>query len=348
MCDDFKRSSRDFKEFEDNGLTGLANIGNTCYLNSCIQILSNTYELSRFLDSYEEGDETEADQLILLEWNSLRKLMWSNNCVIAPHRFVTAVQKVAALKNREHFVSFDQNDMHEFWMFLIECLHNSLARRVDMKVIGKVVTPTDKLARACYKKMKEMYKNEYSEIIDLFYGVEITSIRRPDDGAMLSIIPEPFSVISLPIPSKRKVTIYDCLDAYCADEYMVGENAWFNDETNANEDVVRGVKFWSLPKVLVVNLNRWNLYGRKVHTLVDTPLCDVNLSMYVNGYEAEGSIYTLYGVCNHMGGSGGGHYTAHVRNANGNWYKYNDTRVIKIQEKNVITCDSYCLFYRRV
>ena len=31
------------------GRTGLANIGNTCYLNSCIQIFSHTYELNDFL-----------------------------------------------------------------------------------------------------------------------------------------------------------------------------------------------------------------------------------------------------------------------------------------------------------
>lgn len=330
---------------EDKGLTGLANVGNTCYLNSCVQILSNTYELDHCLVSH---DETKVDSLILIEWNSLRKLMWSKNCVIAPNRFVGAVQKVASLKNREHFVSFDQNDTHEFWMFLIECLHNSLARKVDMRVRGKALTPTDKLAKACFNKMKEVYSGDYSEVVDLFYGLEVTSIRKPADNAMLSFMPEPFSVISLPIPTKRPVTLYDCFDAYCADEEMKGENAWFNDETNAKEDVLRGVKFWSLPKVLVLNLNRWNMYGRKVNTLVDTPLDDVDLCKYVDGYDAAQSVYSLYGVCNHIGGSGGGHYTARVRNANGEWYEYNDTRVTKIRKNKVISGSSYCLFFRRI
>ena len=31
-------------EYENKGLTGLSNVGNTCYLNSCMQILSHTYE----------------------------------------------------------------------------------------------------------------------------------------------------------------------------------------------------------------------------------------------------------------------------------------------------------------
>lgn len=337
-----------FEEFKDKGLSGLANIGNTCYLNSCVQILSNTYELNRLLDSYEPRGEEKAETLLLLEWNSLRHLMWEKNCVIAPHRFVKAVQKVASLKKRNSFVSFEQNDTHEFWLFLIECLHNAMAREVHMRVRGKALNETDRLARACYKKMKEMYKNDYSELIDLFYGVEVTSIRTLDTDEVLSFTPEPFSVLSLSIPSKRKVTLYDCFDVYCANEEMCDENAWFNDKTNSKENVMRGVKFWSLPHILVVHLSRWSPIGRKVSTLVDVSIEQLDLRKYVEGYEAEKCVYSLYGVCNHMGGSGGGHYTAHIRNANGNWYAYNDTHITRIPGTRAVSKDSYCLFFRRV
>ena len=32
------------------GLSWLANLGNTCFINSCMQVLSHTYEINNFFD----------------------------------------------------------------------------------------------------------------------------------------------------------------------------------------------------------------------------------------------------------------------------------------------------------
>jgi ubiquitin C-terminal hydrolase len=68
----------------------------------------------------------------------------------------------------------------------------------------------------------------------------------------------------------------------------------------------------------------------------------------VLGYNNEKYIYELFGICNHSGGSLGGHYTSYVKNANQKWYCYNDTSVTEINETSLISAKAYCYCYRKI
>ena len=90
----------DEKEYINLGLTGLANLGNSCYLNSCIQLLSHTYELSNLLKygNYQSKLKKIPDSILLIELDKLRELMWSENCTIAPYGFIKSVNNIANQK----------------------------------------------------------------------------------------------------------------------------------------------------------------------------------------------------------------------------------------------------------
>ena len=64
--------------------------------------------------------------------------------------------------------------------------------------------------------------------------------------------------------------------------------------------------------------------------MVDFPLTDLDFSNYIVGYDKDSYKYDLYGICNHSGGTAGGHYTAFVKNANNKWYHFNDTNCNEI------------------
>ena len=66
--------------------------------------------------------------------------------------------------------------------------------------------------------------------------------------------------------------------------------------------------------------------------------------------EKEPVLYDLYGVANHFGTRtlNGGHYTATCKNTLQNeWYYYDDSRVRKAKESEIVSTAGYLLFYRR-
>ena len=279
--------------------------------------------------------------------DKLREMMWKENCTIAPLGFVQAVKKVAHLKKKELFTGYAQNDLPEFLIFLIDCFHNSLMREVEMTINGKQSNEQDKMAFECYKMMKNMYKKEYSEMLNIFYGIHVSNISSVKNGKILAMRPEPFSTISLPIPKKRETSIYECMDLYCEKERMEGDNAWYNEKTKEKEDIDKGIRFWSLPNILIIDLKRFDMRGRKLRQQVQCPLENIDFSKYVDGYNSSSYIYDMYAICNHSGGLMGGHYTAFIKNANSKWYLFNDTSVKEVNKEKLITPNAYCFFFRK-
>lgn len=338
------------EKYINKGLSGLVNLGNTCFINSCMQVLSHTYELNEFLEkeTYKKKLNKKCDAVLLIEWDNLRKLIWQENCTITPGKFIQIIQKVATIKGNELFTGYHQNDLPEFLLFLIDCFHNALSREVNMTINGAVENETDKMAIKCYEMIKTMYSKEYSEIWNIFYGIHVSEIISLEDNTVINYTPEPYFMIDLPIPQNNKnPTLYDCFDLYGEGEILDGENAWMNEQ-GVKQNIRKKISFWSFPTILVIDLKRFKSVQLKQQVLVTFPLEDLNLSNYALGYKKENYIYDLYGVCNHSGGLLGGHYTAHVKNSSGKWYHFNDTEVKEIQNnESIISQKAYCLFYRK-
>ena len=338
-------------DYKDKGLSGLSNLGNTCFMNSCMQVLSHTYELNDILnvETYKKKLRNKYDSAILIEWDNLRKLLWENNCVVSPNKFLKTVQKVAELKNAILFTGYLQNDISEFLLFIIDCFHNSLSRKIDMIIEGKTENETDEIAVKCYEMIKKMYSADYSEIWNLFYAVHVSEIISLETNKRLNITPEPYFMVDLPIPQDNKsISLIDCFDLYAEGEILEGDNAWFNEETKQKENVKKRISFWSFPSILVIDLKRFNQKNQKKQVYIDFPLENLDLSKYVIGYNKNIYIYDLYGVCNHSGSVLGGHYTSYVKNANGKWYHFNDTSVTEVGvSESIISAKAYVLFYRK-
>ena len=311
-----------------NGLSGLANLGNTCYLNTFIQCLSHTHEFNDFLDNYDENN----NNLLLNEWNGLRKLMWHRDCTIAPKRFVLYLQKVAKNNNKTIFTNFSQNDVSELMYFVFDIFHNYLKQEYNYRM--KQNTKIEK-----YKK--ELYSKDYSIITKLFQGIQITRIK-DISGNILSETPEPFMILPLPIIKEHNCTIKTCIEEYCNTELLNGVNQYARTSSDSKIDAHKDIYFYDLPPVLIISLKRFNNNISKNKNVVV-------LEEYINLDNLSSSNnnnYELYGINLHTGNVGSGHYMAAVKNKH--WYLFNDMSVSKIKFNELKTnYQAYCLFYRK-
>jgi hypothetical protein len=296
------------------------NIGNSCYLNSAIQCLMRLPPLNAALDDTNAAKDTPA-RLFFHEFNDLRRMALDNpNCTISPALFRHAVQLYAKHKQNPDFSGSHQNDAAEFVQFVLQGVHEALARKEDFDSI-----PVDnELEKQCVEMMKMNFSKEFSDIIHLCYGIQLSYIQNQKN-----VTPEAFLTLNLPIPPTA-TQLTDCIQAYLADDTIEG---FQNDLTGKTETVTKQLRFFRLPAVLIVCLKRFSSDGRKNVQHVEIPL----------EFSMDNVVYHLQCGCYHQGSLNSGHYTATAR-IDGRWVVIDDDTYYPAQN---VSKNAYCLFYLR-
>ena len=118
--------NKDYKH--KKGLCGLKNLGNTCFMNSIIQCLSNTEPLLKYMVSNEFKEDLNNDKeesKMVDNWNVVVRNLWHKNSTFVPANFLKNIQELAMFKDRDQFTGFQQNDSQEFLQFFCEALDDN-------------------------------------------------------------------------------------------------------------------------------------------------------------------------------------------------------------------------------
>lgn len=299
----------------DTKLSGLVNCGNTCYINTVLQLLLHTYELN---------DIIKGTNNITKEWIDLRELLVSKQCTISPKRFLYFIFLISKKENYI-FKEYSQEDITEFLMFLIEQFHNSI---IDEKII----------CNSPIKEIQNIYK-DYSKIKKTFFSIQEIDII--DNDKSIKKIYDSNFILNLSIPNKENINMYDCLDHYTNDELLEGENSYYDENDKTHKEVIKKLIFKELPKIMVIALKRWN-NGKKIKNIINVQT-ELTMDKYSFG---NNHVYELYGIGNHSGIQQGGHYTSFIKH-NNIWVLMNDSQISTIPECKIASPNNYLFFYRR-
>lgn len=249
-------------EFVSLSITGLRNMGNTCYINSMLQCL---FACSQFRDlflssKYHRYLNPRYNNISISKWFNIlfRKMYLNGGCSVVPNGFLRACHMLRPDFN----IPSDQQDTQEFLLFLLDTLHDELSEPTKVaNDYPNLLLHDDKSLLVDGKEYDKWFdeslkNNGLSPIDDIFQGQIENSLSCQRCG-YTSYNYSTFYVLSLAIPTlppskafsrtKRVIRLEDCINLYTRDEILKDENAWdcpkcgsqaSSSQLNSNDDNV--------------------------------------------------------------------------------------------------------------
>jgi len=340
----------DKKIYYKKGLSGIVNIGNKCYSNSIIQCLSHTIKLTDyFLSCKFKQDVVESHLRSRPKFNTvlcyvgLLNKLWTFNELIQPSFFYDNIKL-----NIKKYNNNNQHDSHEFLIDLLDLFHNVLSYKINVNISGEIKNEHDKLMMESLVYWKNLYKNNYSEIVKIFHGLTLNIIQCNNCKYESENIFESYNSLNININNSNLLN--ECIEKYF-NEFTIHD--WKCDKCNSN-GCNKSLKLWTIPDYLIIHLKRFDSNGNKINQYIDFPIDDFDLTKYITKKKRDPNnyIYSLYAINNHEGSSRSGHYWSSIKNIDDKWYKINDGHVSKYNNNSdlktqLITSNAYILFYYR-
>ena len=202
------------KPDSNHGLTGLKNIGNSSYINSILQILSNTPELMFYYISGLYKKDIKIPQVkkkgyvpgkLSEEFANILNKMWlENKKVVNPQDIKYAIADLNYAFNNNN-----QQDSSEFLLSLLNSLHDEINREKinSGSLFYEPPKGEDESDITASQRFWNLFKRKNNSIIiDLFYG-QIKNTTKCLTCGHISTTFEIFNILPIEIPILKKINV---------------------------------------------------------------------------------------------------------------------------------------------
>lgn len=184
------------------GVVGLENLGNTCYMNSIMQCLSNISLLKEAFLSEAFKNDINMDNVLGYKGKVAKgyfkvvSCMWSGKGnVVRPSGFRKVITKA-----KPDFEGYEQHDSQEFLSQLLDALHEDLNRIIKKPITEKVEANGRPDVEVADESLATYKARNDSIVADLFTGLYKSTVTCPiDTCGNVSVTFDPYMIIPLPL-----------------------------------------------------------------------------------------------------------------------------------------------------
>jgi ubiquitin carboxyl-terminal hydrolase 3 len=264
-------------------ITGLLNLGNTCFMNAVMQSLSHTDALREFVNvdqgktlvslepsSPRSTRRTVSPTFVPKEgvslWNDfyalIREMLYTTDIVINPGVFLQSLWTVVPM-----FKGYQQQDAQEFLRYLLERLHGELDPRNDVGSVIHSMFMGKLQSRVMCLSCKNVSKKE-DAFMDLSLAIPDVFANRRNKVEEL----------------QNPCTLSNCLDDFFGTETLDEREKYLCTACKDMERVSKQFTITKLPNVLCLHIKRFK-YSRSLRTKIDTyvafPVLELDMEPYV-------------------------------------------------------------------
>ena len=324
---------------------GLQNLGNTCYMNSCLQILIHCpLFIYKFIESAPEffKNGIRPTPISYRFYELLLNISNEQNTYFSPVDFKDSFTSL-----HQEFFGNLEHDTQEFCRFLLQDFNRELNKIENPSSYKKEIKMNNK------KQMFIDYQNycnmkENSIITDLFIGYfsyEFTCQCNNKDYNFSQ-----FLDIPIQFPKNSTITRYK-LNELIYQNFSKTESIQSNENCRScrrKNNLRQNMKIGKLPQILILSLQRLNQYfniKNESYVHFDEML---DMKNYVDNELGNNSLtkYKLFAITNHIGNLNTGHYYSYIK-INNEWYYFTDSKVVK-NNPDYDSNEVYTLFYIRL
>lgn len=348
------------------GFGGLVNMGLTCYGNAVIQ---NLRHLPKLVWIMEEGKyntlfkkQPAAErrtnlQSVTSAFAEIVQLLGKCNKgqSVRPGTLWNRVPRAVEDTMYEQLAIKQCHDSHEFFLFLLEAIHEATTQEVDMRIVRPApTTPEEELVHGALKAWQAAFSKEYSPFVHMFYGMfhQKTTCQACKN---VSHRWEPFNALKIPVPgSTGGGGPFNLLEALRDDMLKHEDIEEYVCEKCGppRRPAKKSVSIWRMPLSLVLTTKRFGNDGQKIRTpIAALALGPIDFAPYFSAESPErlGEVrYALRGIVDHHGTADFGHYTAQCRHTgNDKWHQFDDETVSELPEGPRFGESTYMMFLER-